>query len=332
MDLLPAAPTIGLERNRRLDELAAMVREDASLAQALESRVGAAKKSKFMTMLDDYVAEFGNLTGTDRPESDAGALTIRLVIELAGRPPIEDRGRGSRRHELEQEFFDAFPEERKQFAADLLDLARASYRWRDDDNIYLRRIEAELSRAIGLLQARPGRRQVSPYPEADNAAEDRPAASRRPFDRKLRDAPSESDRSRSTGQREASSMGEHARGRLRAQARQLTGQPAGPGIATGKARVIGTGNLFEFRAGEIIVCDAIEPEMTFIVPLAAAIVERRGGMLIHGAIIAREYGIPCVTGVPDATRLIGTGDSVTVDGYLGIVVLEGPAPAVSSNR
>jgi pyruvate,water dikinase len=45
-------------------------------------------------------------------------------------------------------------------------------------------------------------------------------------------------------------------------------------------------------------------------------------MLIHGAIIAREYGIPCVTGVPDATRLLGNGDTVTVDGYLGIVVLE----------
>ena len=44
-------------------------------------------------------------------------------------------------------------------------------------------------------------------------------------------------------------------------------------------------------------------------------------MLIHGAIIAREYGIPCVTGVPDATRLIQTGDNITVDGYLGIVTI-----------
>jgi phosphohistidine swiveling domain-containing protein len=44
-------------------------------------------------------------------------------------------------------------------------------------------------------------------------------------------------------------------------------------------------------------------------------------MLIHGSIIAREYAIPCVTGVPDATSLIATGDAVTVDGYLGIVVI-----------
>jgi pyruvate,water dikinase len=56
--------------------------------------------------------------------------------------------------------------------------------------------------------------------------------------------------------------------------------------------------------------------------LAAGVVERRGGMLIHGAIIAREYGLPCVTGVPDAISLIHTGDSITVDGYLGIVTLD----------
>ena len=47
----------------------------------------------------------------------------------------------------------------------------------------------------------------------------------------------------------------------------------------------------------------------------------RGGMLIHGAIIAREYGLPCVTGVPNATSSIHTGDEVTVDGYLGIVII-----------
>ncbi len=61
--------------------------------------------------------------------------------------------------------------------------------------------------------------------------------------------------------------------------------------------------------------------MTFVMPLAAGIVERRGGMLIHGAIIAREYGLPCVTGVAGATSRITTGQTITVDGYLGIVTL-----------
>ena len=80
-------------------------------------------------------------------------------------------------------------------------------------------------------------------------------------------------------------------------------------------------DLFDFNAGEILVCDAVDPTMTFVVPLSGGIVERRGGMLIHGAIIAREYGLPCVTGLPNATSLIRTGDQVTVDGYLGIVII-----------
>ena len=60
------------------------------------------------------------------------------------------------------------------------------------------------------------------------------------------------------------------------------------------------------------------------VPLAGAIVERRGGMLIHGAIIARELGIPCVNGVSDAILSIADGEVMTVDGYLGIVTIGPP--------
>jgi pyruvate,water dikinase len=64
--------------------------------------------------------------------------------------------------------------------------------------------------------------------------------------------------------------------------------------------------------------------MTHLVPLASAIVERRGGMLIHGAIIARELGIPCVNGIADAAEILKDGDIVTVDGHLGIVIVGEP--------
>ena len=115
-------------------------------------------------------------------------------------------------------------------------------------------------------------------------------------------------------------------GEFKIKARQLVGQPAGSGIAFGTARVVqDSSDLFHFKAGEVLVCDAVDPNMTFVVPLAAGIVERRGGMLIHGAIIAREYGIPCVTGVADAAKLIRTGDRVTVDGHLGIVIIGEPS-------
>jgi pyruvate,water dikinase len=121
---------------------------------------------------------------------------------------------------------------------------------------------------------------------------------------------------------EADTSAERVEGGYTLKARQIVGQPAGPGIARGKARVIkNPSDVFAFKAGEILVCDAVDPTMTFVVPLTAGIVERRGGMLIHGAIIAREYGLPCVTGVPNAPSLIRTGDLLTVDGYLGIVII-----------
>jgi pyruvate,water dikinase len=108
--------------------------------------------------------------------------------------------------------------------------------------------------------------------------------------------------------------------------RQLVGQPAARGLASGSVRVIrGPQDLGGFRAGEVLVCDAIQPMMTHLVPLAAAVVERRGGMLIHGAIIARELGIPCVNGVAHVVDLLQHGDCVTVDGYLGIVTIGPPA-------
>jgi pyruvate,water dikinase len=107
--------------------------------------------------------------------------------------------------------------------------------------------------------------------------------------------------------------------------RQLIGQPASPGLEAGKVRCIRSSeDLGRFKSGEVLVCDAIQPMMTHLVPLASAIVERRGGMLIHGAIIARELGIPCVNGIAGVVDLLDDGDVVTVDGYLGIVTVGPP--------
>jgi phosphoenolpyruvate synthase/pyruvate phosphate dikinase len=102
--------------------------------------------------------------------------------------------------------------------------------------------------------------------------------------------------------------------------RQIVGHPAGPGISSGRARLIQTPlNLLSFKHGEVLVCQGVDPNMTFVVPLAAAVVEERGGMLIHGAIIAREYGLPYITGASNAMKLIENGNQITVDGYLGII-------------
>jgi len=109
------------------------------------------------------------------------------------------------------------------------------------------------------------------------------------------------------------------------QYRQLVGQPSSPGVITGNARVIRSVEDFkDVIKGEILVFDAVQPQMTFIISLAGGIVERRGGMLVHSSIIARELEIPAVNGVSQATNLIENGDLITVNGDLGLVVIGEP--------
>ena len=174
---------------------------------------------------------------------------------------------------------------------------------RDDDNMFLGQIEREMKRAAELGKQRRG--ITIPRMDSPEIIDE--------IARSLRDHDYQANVEKKVPEKDK---------RFELQARQLIGQPAGQGIGSGNARIINTrDDLGAFRHGEILVCDAIDPNMTLIVPMAAAIVERRGGMLIHGAIIAREYGIPCVTGVPDAIVAIHTGDDLIVDGFLGIVTI-----------
>jgi PEP-utilising enzyme, mobile domain len=106
--------------------------------------------------------------------------------------------------------------------------------------------------------------------------------------------------------------------------RQLVGQPDAPGLATGRVRrVRGVADLARFHAREVLVCDAIQPTMTHLVPLAAAVVERRGGMLIHGAIIARA-GHSVRQRHRGCGRDPGGRGSGDRDGHLGIVTVGEP--------
>ena len=70
-----------------------------------------------------------------------------------------------------------------------------------------------------------------------------------------------------------------------------------------------------------------DPGWTPLFLTAGGLVMEMGGPNSHGAVVAREYGIPAVVGVPDATSLIATGQDVTVDGGAGTVVPDGPRTA-----
>ena len=100
----------------------------------------------------------------------------------------------------------------------------------------------------------------------------------------------------------------------------LRGIAASTGLAQGRARVATSpGEGRELVAGEILVARFTDPGWTPIFPLAAAVVTEIGGMLSHGAVVAREYGIPAVVNVAGATTKIQTGDLLEVDGSKGEV-------------
>ncbi|MEP7159476.1 MAG: PEP/pyruvate-binding domain-containing protein [Dermatophilaceae bacterium] len=104
----------------------------------------------------------------------------------------------------------------------------------------------------------------------------------------------------------------------------IKGTGGSGGRVTGPARVLsGPTDFVAFRPGEVLVASITTPAYTPLFARAAAVVTDIGGVLSHGSIVAREYGIPAVLGTGVATRRIATGDEVTVDGTAGVVLLPG---------
>jgi len=294
VDLLRATRMASLERNRALTEMAAYLRDRPEQAQHPNDELEA--------KLDRFIEQFDDLCGGAARDRSA---VLKLLREMASSSALEPEPDTRDVDHLKSRFLDRFEGKERDEAEELLDLARASYRLRDDDNIHLGKVEKQK-----LVAADEGRRRIRSR-LGDRASR----VSERDVAKVLTDpdyVPDDHIEPEDVTQKQDAEL----------RARQIVGQPAGPGIAVGRARVIeGESDLFAFQSGEILVCDAVDPNMTFVVPLAAGIVERRGGMLIHGAIIAREYGLPCVTGVPGVTQRVQTGDRITVDGHLGIVVI-----------
>ncbi len=106
--------------------------------------------------------------------------------------------------------------------------------------------------------------------------------------------------------------------------RCLQGLGASPGTVSGEARVLAhPDEASELRAGEILVVTCADVGWSPMFLLAGALVTDLGGVLSHAAVVAREYGVPAVFGVTDATRLIRSGQRVTVDGDAGVVTIDG---------
>ena len=107
------------------------------------------------------------------------------------------------------------------------------------------------------------------------------------------------------------------------QGNTIRGVAASPGQVTGVACVLhGPEDFDQMQAGGILVASITTPAWTPLFALASGIVTDIGGPLSHGSIVAREYGIPAVLGTGVATRLIQSGQCISVDGNTGVVTLQ----------
>jgi len=106
------------------------------------------------------------------------------------------------------------------------------------------------------------------------------------------------------------------------QGRALSGVVVSRGKARGRARVLRDPSRETLERGEILVAPSADPGWTPLILLAGGLVLERGGVLSHGAIVAREAGIPGLVQVPDACRAIADGASVVLDGDAGTVSVE----------
>jgi len=102
----------------------------------------------------------------------------------------------------------------------------------------------------------------------------------------------------------------------------LVGLPVSAGVVEGRARVILDLSKAELEAGDILITAYTDPSWTPLFVAISGLVTEVGGLMTHGAVIAREYGLPAVVGVENATRLIRDGQRIRLhgtDGYVEIL-------------
>lgn len=103
----------------------------------------------------------------------------------------------------------------------------------------------------------------------------------------------------------------------------LFGEAVSPGVVEGRAHVILDPRSARLEPGEILVCPSTDPGWTPLFLTAGGLVMEIGGMITHGSVVAREYGLPAVVGVHQATTRLRTGQHIRVDGNRGrVMVLE----------
>ena len=124
------------------------------------------------------------------------------------------------------------------------------------------------------------------------------------------------------GARRLDLSGSETQRRNLADATTLQGFAVSPGRVTAPASVIRSpADFAQMEPGTILVCPTTTPAWTPLFAQARGLVTDIGGILAHGSIVAREYGIPAVMGTGNATQRIASGQEITIDGSAGTVTL-----------
>jgi pyruvate,water dikinase len=103
----------------------------------------------------------------------------------------------------------------------------------------------------------------------------------------------------------------------------ITGSPVSPGVVEGPVHVVFDPHQTRLVPGEILVCPGTDPAWTPLFMAAGGLITEVGGMMTHGSVVAREYGIPAVVGVHQATQRLKDGQRVRLDGTAGKILIIG---------
>ena len=328
--LLEGTPFMAESRNREMNMLAESLRRLPSLKISLQKAVRSGQRGERLfnelimirqigpeeeAFIDDFLKFLKEKMDTHYQSVNldrAPEISLNVIIKLSENPIAAKQTNSSDLQNYMSQYFEKAGDEKRKEAEQWLRIGRVSWRLRDDDNILLGKLENQL---LAFMQ------QAAVILKEDGLLDNSSADFALDDWRQFWEGLSNKKSVQLSSSQKAASPSDDRDSRPS----QMIGQPSSPGVFTGMARVIRSLEDFEnVKNGEVLVFDAVEPQMTFIIPLAGAIIERRGGMLVHSSIIAREMNIPAVNGISHATEWIRTGDIVTVNGYLGIVMLGRP--------
>jgi len=104
----------------------------------------------------------------------------------------------------------------------------------------------------------------------------------------------------------------------------MVGEPVSPGTVEGVVRIVADPSKTKLIPGEVLVCHGTDPSWTPLFLSACALVMEVGGLMTHGSVVAREYGIPAVVGLERVTDRLRTGQRIRVDGSTGVVEILPP--------